>query len=246
VNPLQQPDLVISDGAIRLNHYVNSISMWIKSTRTSGVEIWVLENSGSIEILSSRIELDPVDASRVKFISTPKDEVSSFQGKSAGEFAMIKSVLTSIEESGHRNIAKVTGRLYVTNWRNCIEKSGDFHFMSARFWKPQHLVDTRFFYANTSFFSKVFSSEVTFIPSRTTENQSGWEPYLSMEHYLTERSMLFEAQSWIIKSFPVVPLYRGISASTGKQLDLRNSTLKITVSNLLRKTAIKFLAGSTP
>lgn len=246
VTPQTQPDLKVSSPDIRLMDYVAALTLWTQSTKGSDTEIWVLENTNSISALRSAFLETQRDSPRVRFIQIPFDSLSQTYGKSAGEFEMLKMVAREIRKRNFQRITKVTGRLFVKNFKRCLALSPSFDLACGRFYSPSHILDSRFFCVKPEVYEMIFNREVNF--SSRLEKLKVFEgnTYLSMEHYLTHCAFQLESLGFSVESFSKAPLYMGQSASTGKRLNSTRVNLKIRVSNLVRKVAIKFLSGYTP
>lgn len=241
-----QPDLKIIDSEIRLKDYIRAITLWVEHTSKTNTQIWILENTNSLDILKSECSKRDIDNSRIKYFSTPLDTKSQTNGKSAGEFEMLKSVSRKIMEGDFESVTKVTGRLYVSNFRSCLYFSSKVDFACGRFYSPSHIVDSRFFSLTPEVFELIFNKEIEFSTGMEKSALMNLETFLSMEHYLTYRAFQLESMGYRVSSFPSVPLYIGQSASTGKKLNLFKVNLKIRIANSFRKIAIKFISGYTP
>jgi hypothetical protein len=246
VNPQTQPDLKIVDPSLRLTDYVNAITSWSQATCESQDQIWVLENTNSISALESAFLETQLDCSRVKFIQIPFDNQSQNHGKSAGEFEMLKYLSHKVIEGKFEYVIKITGRLFVKNFKQCLAKNPNVDFLCGRFYQPSHIVDSRFFCVTPHTYELIFGGEVSFSTRLKESRDLNEKTFLSMEHYLTYCAFQLESLGFLVKSFPAVPLYIGQSASTGKKLDSPVINLKIRMSNSVRKVAIKFLTGYTP
>lgn len=234
------------DPEVRLNDYITSITKWHKLSRKMNFKILVLENSNSIELIKSGLPTSVVKD--ISFHQCDSDSVSRKNGISSGEFAMLKesiSILNKIE-----NIEfcwKVTGRLFVNNFTKLTKNAGKEMWVN-RFYKPRHIIDTRFFGIPLKMYSEVFSMNINFALSKgfhrslILENDN----FQTIEDFLTRICFEIEAIGWRVESFYKIPIFEGVSASTGKKLDNWDTIIRIKLANAIRKIAVKMISGSLP
>jgi hypothetical protein len=70
--------------------------------------------------------------------------------------------------------------------------------------------------------------------------------FRAIEFYLAFYALRLESNGLSARGLPGIPLYRGISASTGKSLDGLSTRLKVKALNRFRQFFIKGLLGVGP
>ena len=70
--------------------------------------------------------------------------------------------------------------------------------------------------------------------------------FRAIEFYLAFYALRLESKGLSVRGLPGIPLYRGISASTGKSLDGLSTRLKVKALNRFRRIFIKGLLGVGP
>ena len=83
------------------------------------------------------------------------------------------------------------------------------------------------------------------IPQGKEEFHSG-DVFRAIEFYLGFYGLRLESNGLSVRGLPGIPLYRGISASTGKSLDGLQTRLKVKALNRFRRFFIKGLLGVGP
>jgi hypothetical protein len=82
-------------------------------------------------------------------------------------------------------------------------------------------------------------------PQKIMSFKSG-DSFRAIEFYLAFYTLRLETAGLSVRGLPGIPLYRGISASTGKRLDGIQTRLKVKVLNRFRRFFIKGLLGVGP
>ena len=246
VNPHINVAVTRNNPEVRLKDYVEAIIKWHKLSIKLNFRILVLENSDSIEILKKGLP-DTILKS-VHFHQSLTDTASRNLGISAGEFRMIEDSIPILEEMKDIEFCwKVTGRLFVSNFTQ-ITKGSSHEMWVNRFYKPRHIIDTRFFGIPFAMFSQVFSQNVEFSSTNVSRAILSLESrvFPTMEDFLTRICLELESVGWSVQSFKQIPIFEGVSASTGKKLDNWSTKIKLKVANLVRKLAVKMISGSLP
>ncbi len=246
VKPKGNVAVVRNNPELRLNDYVNAIRKWHKLSTKFKFRILVLENSDSIEEIKSELPTSILES--VTFYQSRNDVDSEMKGISAGEFLMLKESISVVKEMRGIDFCwKVTGRLFVTNFGR-ISRDGQAEMKVNRFYKPRHITDTRFFGISFPMYSQVFSQDIEFSnmnePQSTLSLESRIFP--TMEDFLTRICLELESMGRSIQSFSQIPIFEGVSASTGKKLDNWNTKVKLKVANSIRNLAVKMISGSLP
>jgi hypothetical protein len=246
VNPQVSKNLVRSHKELRLNDYITSLARLQKSSQKAEIDFLVAENSNSIDLIRSGLNYAGVDLDNFTFLSCEKDSLSAASGISAGEHIMLREVAISIDLSKYDVIWKLTGRLYIENLGVLISRStGDFR--ANRFFTHNHTIDSRFFGMTTNVFKEFALNPPKY--SEITERNASDHPsdiFRAIEFYLAHYALRLESKGLSVRGLPGIPLYRGISASTGKSLDGLSTRLKVKVLNRFRRFFIKGLLGVGP
>jgi len=246
VKPKAEVAVTRRDPEIRLNDYVEAIIKWHGLSTKLNFRILVIENSNSLERVKERLPKNIRDS--VVFHQSSPDVNSGKEGISAGEFLMLKDSISVIEAmKGIDFCWKVTGRLFVTNFRK-ISKSQNSQMKVNRFYSPRHIIDTRFFGISFPLYSRVFSQEINFTTRKEPQSSLSLETqtFSTMEDFLTRVCHELEANGNWVQSLNQIPAFEGFSASTGKKLDNFNAKVRIKIANSIRGIAIKLIAGSVP
>lgn len=246
VNPHSDVAVARFEPEVRLNDYITSITKWHTLSIKLNFQVLVLENSNSIELLKSGLP-----ASVVKDIFFHQCEADSDSGKngiSSGEFAMLKESIAILNKMEDIEFCwKVTGRLFVNNFAKLTKPAGNEMWVN-RFYKPRHITDTRFFGIPLTMYSEVFSKNINFAHSKDSSRSLilQTDNFQTMEDFLTRISLEIEAIGWRAESFYQIPIFEGVSASTGKKLDNWDTKIRIKLANAVRKIAVKMISGSLP
>ncbi len=246
VNPDEKVPVVRNNPEIRLNDYVDSIIKWHRLSMKLKFQMLVIENSDSIEIL--RMKLPESIKQSVTFHQSLPDYDSKTKGISAGEYRMLKDSISVVEKMPGIDFCwKVTGRLFVSNFAQNTKQANSEIWVN-RFYKPRHITDSRFFGAPFSIFSQVFSSDINFESSEISRGTLSLtkNSFPTMEDFLTRVCLELECLGWPVRSFNQIPIFEGVSASTGKRLDAWSTKKRLQAANLVRKLAIKMISGSLP
>ncbi len=245
VQPAKGVDVIRNNESVRLKDYVESINKWIKLVRSEEGKILVLENSGNLDKLKA--SLKTVRYEHLYFFETPKDCTSTNQGISAGEFAMLHDALPyvlSIQDIEY--CWKVTGRLFVENFFQ-ISGGNTNQVTVNRFYKPFHLVDSRFIGFPKEVFQDLVSKKPEF-RKKDDRQQITFKPgtFSSLEEYLTIYLTEKECLGLQVAAMKKIPIFSGTSASTDKKLNSASLFLKLKFANLIRPITLKLLGGSSP
>lgn len=246
VKPKKSVSVLRNDPSERLKDYVEAINKWYQLLENLKIKILVLENSGSMKLLMS--QLPEHVCNNVMFHQCSMDQISAGTGISSGEFQMLKESMKLLQKDKQIDYCwKVTGRLFVSNFEK-IANPNENEILVNRFYKPRHIVDSRFFGMPTDTFSKVFSQRVKFNENDSLTGNLKLSNYIfpTMEDFLTQISITLERKGFTVKSFDKIPVFEGFSASTGKRLDTWKSNCKIKIANSFRKYGIKIISGSLP
>lgn len=246
VNPHSDVAVARIDPEVRLNDYITSIAKWHTLSSKLNFNILVLENSNSIELLKSGLPSSVVKD--ISFHQSEADLDSRKNGISSGEFAMLNesiAILNKMEDIEY--CWKVTGRLFVNNFAKLTKPAGNEMWVN-RFYKPRHIIDTRFFGIPLTMYSEVFSKNVNFALSKDFRKSLSLksDEFQTMEDFLTRICFELEAIGWRVQSFSQIPIFEGVSASTGKKLDNWDTKIQIKLANAVRKIAVKMISGSLP
>jgi len=246
VCPQVNSNLVRSNVEQRLEDYITSLARLQKFSRGINIDFLVVENSNSVELVELGLKEIGVNLDDFTFFSCEQDSLSAISGKSAGEHGMLREVAISVPLINYDVIWKLTGRLSVENLHKLISKStGDFR--ANRFFSQDHTIDSRFFGMTTNVFM-----EFALNPPEYSEIQHGIDDFhktdvfRAIEFYLAFYALRLESKGLSVRGLPCIPLYRGISASTGKSLDGLQTRLKVKALNRFRRFFIKGLLGVGP
>jgi len=246
VNPHTDVAVVRNNPEIRLNDYVESITKWHALSKKLNFRVLVVENSASIDILKMRLPESILNS--VSFHQCLPDSDSEKKGISSGEYVMLRESIPVLKEIGGIEFCwKVTGRLFVNNFAK-LAKSAKREVWVNRFYKPRHITDTRFFGIPLTMYSEVFSKDIDFAPSKYSGETLVLESreFPTMEDFLTRICLELEIIGWKVQSFYQIPIFEGVSASTGKKLDHWGVKIRLKIANAFRKLAVKLISGSLP
>ena len=246
VCPQVNSNLVRSDSEQRLKDYISSLANLQKFSRGIKIDFLVAENSNSVKLIHLGLKEIGVNLDNFTFLSCEKDSLSAISGISAGEHGMLREVAASVPLIDYDVIWKLTGRLSIENLSKLVSKStGDFR--ANRFFSQDHTIDSRFFGMTTNVFK-----EFALNPPKYSETPQGvgeihtGDVFRAIEFYLAFYALRIESKGLNARGLPGIPLYRGISASTGKSLDGLSTRLKVKALNRVRKFLIKGLLGVSP
>lgn len=246
VFPQVQQDLIRKDPNLRLSDYLKSIEKIEKQIRKCNADILVLENSDSLKTILNELSKRRIDTRRISFLSCPIDKSSSVLGISSGEHSMLREAARRFDFNSYDVVWKLTGRLSVDNLKSILNNStGDFR--ANTFFRQHHSVDSRFFGMSTTLFVKFANDIPNYYkgPSSDLGQQYG-EHFKSIEYFLAYFTLRAETEGFTFKSLPFLPVYSGVSGSTGKSLDNFRARLITTALNKVRKFLIKGLLGVNP
>ena len=246
VSPQVQSNLVRSNTEHRLQDYLTSIVHMQKYSQGMNIDFLIAENSKSVQLIHSGLIDLGLNLDNFTFYSCQQDSLSRISGISAGEHEMLREISGNFSFSSYEVIWKLTGRLSIENLYQLISKStGDFR--ANRFFTQDHTIDSRFFGMTPNLF-RVFASN----PPKYSEFSQGdagfrdHEIFRAIEFYLAFYALSLESKGFSVRGLPGIPLYRGISASTGKSLDGLQTRLKVKALNRFRGLFIKGLLGVGP
>ena len=246
VNPQVSKNLVHSHKEQRLNDYVTSFARLQKFSQGTDIDFLVTENSNSIDLIKSGLNYAGVKLDNFTFLSCEQDSLSADSGISAGEHEMLREVAISTDLTKYDLIWKLTGRLCIENLGVLISKStGDFR--ANRFFTQDHTIDSRFFGMSTNVFKEFALNPPKY--SEILERNAAIHTsdiFRAIEFYLAFYALRLESKGLSVRGLPAIPLYRGISASTGKSLDGLSTRLKVKALNRFRRLFIKGLLGVGP
>ena len=230
---------------MRLNDYEESIKKWIDVAKTTNSRILILENSGNMELLEERLK--PFLNEHIYFFENSADVTSDKQGISGGEFAMLREALPFILDiPGIEYCWKVTGRLFVENYKQ-ISKVRINQVNVNRFYKPFHVLDSRFIGFPKEIFCEIFSQEPEFRTKKFNQHIGiNMANFSSLEEYLTISLTNLECVGLQVVSMRKIPIFSGSSASTNKKLHSSTLFLKLKFLNFIRPIAVKLMGGSSP
>lgn len=235
------------DSGLRLEDYLDSILNWAHLSEQLQFKLAVLENSNSIQLIKNRIPENLRE--KISFFQFSEDLEVANLGISHGEFKLLKEFA---EENSdffeYEYVWKVTGRLYVPNFRSLVPKES-FDLVLNRFFYPRHLVDTRIIGFSSSAFWHLTQMNPNFYESTNDDALEILQESLkfaSLEDLLTSFAHRCEMVGKSVKSMEKIPIYKGSSASSDKRLDNRIVQVGIRIGNLLRPITIKMLRGSAP
>ena len=242
-------NLVRNQVSLRLGDYSKSLTILINQAEKFGFSVIVVENSNSLKLLKSKINVTHkrlLESKQLIFMPCNLDKLSLKQGISSGEHAMLKQVAQSKIIDNFDYIWKLTGRLSIGNLNKIlINANGDMvvnHFFTAG-----HVVDSRFFGMSREVFKNFAINPPIYSSIIHPFNEINLHKcFQSMEHYLALFATLVENSNKTVSRLPQIPLYRGISGSTGKKLNTVKSIIATRISNFFRKIFIKGLIGIAP
>jgi hypothetical protein len=246
VIPQVKQGLIRNKPELRLHDYLDSIENIEKQIRNYDIEILVVENSNSLDLIVAGLFDRKIDVSSIKFLASPIDKRSPSQGISSGEHDMLREVEGIFDLANYDVIWKLTGRLGLDNLCSILSlSSGDFRANS--FFGQHHSVDSRFFGMSREVFIKFAKSQPNYSDSGSdSPGKLFGSQFRSIEYFLAYFALKIETEGLVYKSLPFLPLYRGVSGSTGKALDsIRTRTITILL-NRVRKILIKGLLGVNP
>ena len=246
VVPQVEQGLIRREPNLRLFDYLNSIEKIEKQTKKCNADILVVENSDSLNLILDGLTKRQVNTQRISFLPCPIDDSSSVLGISSGEHGMLREVQKRFDLNSYDVIWKLTGRLGVDNLRSLLNDStGDFRANS--FFKQHHSVDSRFFGMSKSLFAK-FAESAPHYSERSPDDcgELYGSHFKSIEYFLAYFALKAETQGFTFRSLPFLPVYRGVSGSTGKSLDGTRTRIVTIFLNKLRKILIRGLLGVNP
>ena len=245
VQPNNDVQVLRNEVQERLNDYEESIKKWIDIAKPSSSKILVLENSGNLEKIKTRLESSNYE--HMYFLETSPDVISGTQGISAGEFAMLREAIPFILDiPGIQFCWKVTGRLFVENFDQ-LSHVGVDQAQVNRFYKPLHVLDSRIIGFPKEIFCEIFSKEPEFrMKKRNLQIDPNIETFSSLEEFLMQRLTSLECNGLQVATMRKIPIYSGSSASTNKKLNSKLLFLKLKFLNLIRPIALRLMGGSSP
>lgn len=233
-----------SEIGLRLNDYISAINNWSTLSKKLGFQILVVENSNSIEDLSSN--LSNLENPNLKFVQLKEDMRSHHEGNSAGEYQMLKEILDiGILQKETEIIWKITGRLFISNFKQLVPTETS-DLIVNRFYDPKHIVDTRVIGFSQNEFETLFSMNPLFTLHSKNPSSGDQGSYSSLEHLVTLRVLNSELDGNIVRTMKKVPIFRGHSGTSNKVIDGSLSRIKKQLGNLIRPLILKLLVGSTP
>ena len=246
VSPQVSSNLTRSNSELRLKDYVASLAKLQSLSEGLKIDFLVVENSNSIELIKVGLSKMKVNLNDFIFLSCERDALSATSGISAGEHNMLREVVTIVSLSQYEVVWKLTGRLHIENLGKLISKSSG-NFRGNRFFSQDHTIDSRFFGMTTNVFKDFALNPPKYSenPQKTTSFKSS-DSFRAIEFYLAFYTLVLETAGLSVRGLPGIPLYRGISASTGKRLDGIQTRLKVKVLNRFRQFFIKGLLGVGP
>jgi hypothetical protein len=246
VVPQVEQGLIRNDPKLRLIDYLNSIEKIEKQIKNCDADVLVVENSDNSNLILDGLMEKHIDTNRISFLSCPIDKSSSILGISSGEHGMLREVGKSFDLNSYDVIWKLTGRLGVDNLRSLLSKSsGDLR--ANTFFGQHHSIDSRFFGMSKALFIE-FAESTPHYSERSANDQRELygSDFKSIEYFLAYFALKAETQGYTFRSLPYLPVYRGVSGSTGKSLDgIRTRIITISL-NRLRKVLAKGLMGVNP
>jgi hypothetical protein len=112
------------------------------------------------------------------------------------------------------------------------------------FFSPHHCCDSRFFGMRNKVFLKFARAKPRYGQNGNFDEYQEIEAYFNaMEYFLAHFLLAEESMGFSYRSLNQIPIYRGVSASTGKSLDNFSVLIKIRVANSVRKILRKGLLG---
>lgn len=230
----------------RLSDYCKSIESIFNRIERHNIDLCVVENSGSINIIRDSLSAKIKNSKKIFFVQCPKDSLSIVGGISSGEHKMLEFIAKKFDLKGYEVIWKLTGRLCIDNLIQIISKSrGDFRANS--FFTNHHSVDSRFFGMSKDCFVSFAINVPEYNLNLTKSLKSNeLETFESIEYFLSYFALRVEFAGLNYQSLPEIPIYRGVSGSTGKALDGGRTIFATKLANLFRRLLIKGLLGINP
>lgn len=237
--PQTNLNIVRDDTQVRIKDYEYAINFY-QNKLDPRIDIIFVENSNSINLLKS-VDLNQ---SRVKFVQAPIDSKSLNSGKSAGEFEMLKYLGKNGYLSNYDFIWKVTGRIIIGNIKKL---SADVNCEISVFrYKDTHSCDTKFFGMNKENFKLFINQPIEFDEKSRDRNDLFSCKFQSIENYLAFFCTRRAETNIDISSPKIIPHYKGVSASTGKNLNTFKFKIFYSFSLLFRGVALKLIGSFLP
>ena len=246
VKPQVRQGLRRTNPELRLMDYVVAVERTLKQVKRIDAEVLLLENSDCIDLIAHTLSDRSVNSNKLHFLSCPLDVSSESDGISSGEHSMLRYAATNFELLSYDFIWKLTGRLWIQNLEQIILKSsGDMR--ANTFFSQHHSCDSRFFGMKSEVFCRFAKTNPSYGKSGLFDyDQATESKYEAMEYFLAHFLLRAESAGYTFKSLNKIPMYRGVSGSTGKVLDNVWVRLKIALANKMRNLLRKGLLGVNP
>ena len=239
IKPKLQTNLVRNNSQIRLNDYLRSIHFY-SNLKCNDVDFIFVENSNSINDIEKIFR----NTKNMKFIQAPEDKFSPSDGKSSGEFEMLRYLQKNGSFENYDFIWKITGRIKVRNIETLIAAQKRDIFV-YRFTEG-HSCDSRLFGMRRDLFVKFVEGKVKFQENEFVLQNTLQNTFKSIENYLT---IFIARENEVGRSVQInwiAPFYSGYGASIGKKIDSTKAIVHNYASRLFRKFAIKVLGSFLP
>ena len=204
---IQDLNVHISSHDTRLSQYQTAIVNWI----SLGVKsIVICENSGEKIVTPELLDFAEQHSATIEEITFLGDALSiSLKGKGFGEGEIInKAISTSNIINNYGCFFKVTGRLFINNFKNINDFILKSKVSSLFYTVDSSKFDTRFFFTTVNFYNKNLQS---------THELVNDSEFKYLEHCFCEE--LFNNNDRKKVSVPY-PMFIGVSGSTGGSYQL--------------------------
>ncbi len=202
------PFTVVSDPIDRSEQYFLATAKWLLEPSIS--QVVFCENTGHSNFLAPLQLLAKEIGKRLELLVFKGDqEKIKKYGKGYGEGEIISYALANsqILQSGNFFL-KINGRLYVDNFAylaTCLNPDSNYFKLMATRLRTTRQVDTRFYYVQKQFYIDHLESSY----ENVFDGRGRW-----LEHIFYERLKPLRRE---IESFPVWPLFKGVSGSQGTE-----------------------------
>lgn len=201
----------LADPQTRLDQYRAALQKWTHVASKTDSLLLIVETS-HWELRDLTAELSPHDLKRVRAVSYTPSEAERIRGKGAIEASAIDHLLHSCSSdlSPRDTVVKVTGRLFVSNWRSVIRPVPE-DVVRARRTINRSYCDSRLVAASYRF----WTDNLTGMGREVDDNSARY-----LEHVLANRLINAEYQhACRVESFAARPHIMGGSGTTGHKYD---------------------------
>ncbi len=226
INPNNMIFLKRDDSLQRMKDYVKSFQKWISFYKELH-KIVICENSG--------YDLSPFLKIKNQYSNKVDINVLSFEGnkyprelgKGYGEAGIINYFLNNFKKlQDYDYIVKVTGRLFVRNFKQLISVINLNPDISGIINKNLNYADSRIFLARPEIFQKYFFK---------MEDEINDSVGIFFEHVLARRIIKALAYKYRFEVFPELPHIIGINGTSGKKINNLKGEIKYSIKKFIYK-----------